>query len=142
MTDDAPKRREFSWLLVFAVVFLTVVAGYIVAVLTGYVDATRRLGIVEFGLLVLATGFLIVAKNPQVLEYLQHIKLGQLELDIRKVQGDIDKHRLMLSIILSELRRQVLSEAGAWLCTRYVQNEPYWFSDSWGKPPAPCDTRS
>jgi hypothetical protein len=96
--------------------FCAVVLGYVLAVLTGYVDPSHRLGPAEIGLVTLSFGALLVAWNPHLFENLQRFKLGQLEFDLRKVQGEVDKHRLMLSILLSELQQQILSEVVSGSC--------------------------
>jgi hypothetical protein len=94
------------------------IAAYTIAVVFGLVDSVNRLSPSEIVLVAIVAMGTLLKISPQWLDKLAKVKVGSLELELNKVQrevnrvgGDLEHLRLMLAVTLPQLSQDLLTNA-------------------------------
>jgi hypothetical protein len=95
-------------LVAAAIVALAVVA-YLVGIVLGKIPQARRLTAADLGVILIAAGALGSLLWPRFLNRLTHLKVGNVELELRQLQQDqqmqeheLDDVRFVLTLLLQE----------------------------------------
>lgn len=87
-SDPTPLRRR----LIAAVVIL-IVASYVVGIVFGLVPEKQKLGGADLGVLVVGVAVVALLVRPDFLDRLTHVKVGNVEVELQKLQRDQQKQR-------------------------------------------------
>jgi hypothetical protein len=105
--DSVQPRTGFRF--VAAAIVGLVVAAYLGRIVFGGLPEARRLAAADLGLILIAAGVLGSLLSPKFLDRLTHLKVGNVELELRQLQEDqqmqrneLDDVRFVLTLLLQE----------------------------------------
>jgi hypothetical protein len=105
--DSVQPRTGFRF--VAAAIVGVVVAAYLVGIVLGKIPQARRLAAADLGVILIAAGVLGSLLSPEFLNRLTHLKVGNVEVELRQLQQDqqmqqheLDDVRFVLTLLLQE----------------------------------------
>jgi|SRR5258707_238611 hypothetical protein len=117
LKPEAREKSQYRYMIrcAVAVIVLATVCSYIAGIVLGKISAERKLGGAEV-LLVFVSGLVVtVLLRPELLERLTHVKIGSVEVELRKLQEDqqvqrneLDDLRFVLTLLLQHSEKEHL----------------------------------